>query len=191
MRDDSPQTYVYDPVQRGFHWLMAALILLAICIGLYAAHLPKADHARGGLFALHKSLGMTILILAALRIGWRLVKGAPPYRVALEPWMRLSASAAHAALYVLMFAMPILGYVLSTAGDHPVPFFGLFTFPRLLAVDKPLSHAADLGHVWGAWILIAVLTVHILAALWHHWYRRDEILTRMAPRIGAKETGGL
>jgi len=186
MRDTSTEIYSYDPIQRGFHWLMAAVILAAICVGLYAADLPKEDATRGFWFGIHKSLGMTAFFLAIMRIGWRLLNSAPPYRVALGRFVRLAASAGHAALYVLMIGLPIGGYVLSTASDHPVSWFGLITFPSVVPVDKSLAKLADTAHVTGAWILIGVLTLHISAALWHYWIKRDDVMARMAPRLAGK-----
>lgn len=183
MRDTGPEHYVYDPAQRLLHWLMAAIILTAIGAGLYAVALPKDDPSKGVVFMIHKSLGMTALLLAVPRILLRFVRGAPPYRTALGQLMRLAASAGHAALYVLMLGVPIGGYVLSCAADRPVPWFGLFNFPRLVSPDKALAHVAENAHVVGAWILIAVLGVHILAALWHNWIKKDEVMARMAPHL--------
>ncbi len=188
MRDASTQIYVYDPVQRAFHWVMAAIILAVICVGIYAADLPKGDPSRGYWFGLHKSLGVTVFALAVLRLGWRVAIGAPPYGVPLDRLTHLAASAAHAALYVLMIGLPIGGYVMSTAGDHPVSWFGLFTLPRLVPVDKPLAKLADAAHVNGAWIMIGVLVVHILAAIWHYRIKRDEVMARMAPGLAAKKS---
>jgi cytochrome b561 len=190
MRDVSISTeYVYGPVQRGFHWLMAALVIVAIGVGLYAVDLPKEDPSKGVLFGLHKSLGMTVLILVVLRIVWRVIKGAPPYRVALDRFSWLAASGTHAALYVLMIFLPIVGYVLSTAADRPVSLFGLYTFPRLFAPDKPLAKLAENAHVTGAWILIWIIALHIAAALWHYFFKRDEVMARMAPRLTQKSDG--
>jgi cytochrome b561 len=187
MRDVSIGTeYVYDPVQRGFHWLMAAVVIAAICVGLYAVDLPKEDPSKGIWFGIHKSLGVTVLLLVVLRIVWRVIKGAPPYRVALDRWTHLASSGAHAALYALMVFMPVVGYVLSTAADRPVSLFGLYTFPRLFAPDKALAKLAENAHVTGAWILIAVIVLHIAAALWHQFVKRDEVMARMAPRLTQK-----
>jgi cytochrome b561 len=183
MREPGGESFVYEPAQRMLHWLMAAVILSAIALGLYAVSLPKEDASKGFMFTLHKSFGMTALLLAIPRIVLRFVKGAPRYRVALDPLIRIAASAGHAALYVLMIAVPIGGYILSCAGDHSVPWFGLFNFPRLVGPDKALAHIAENGHVVGAWILIVVIVVHVLAALWHQWFRKDGVLARMAPRL--------
>lgn len=183
MRAPGGETYVYEPVQRLLHWIMAAVILAAIAIGLYAVGLPKDDPSKGALFVIHKSLGMTALLLVVARIVLRILKGAPAYRAPLEPLMALGASAGHAALYVLMVCVPLGGYLMSSAADRPIPFFGLFEFPRLAAPDKALAGTMDKAHVIGAWILIVVIAVHIGAALWHHWFKKDEVMARMAPRL--------
>jgi cytochrome b561 len=183
MRDTRSEINSYDPIQRDFHWLMAAVILTAICVGLYAVNLPKEDATRGFWFGIHKSLGMTAFFLAILRIGWRLLHDTPRYRVPLGRFTRLAASATHAALYVLMVAVPIGGYVLSTASAHPVSWFGLYTFPSVVPVDKSLAKLAENAHVTGAFILIMVIALHIVAAIWHHWFKRDEVMARMAPRL--------
>jgi cytochrome b561 len=81
-----------------------------------------------------------------------------------------------------MVFLPVVGYVLSTAADRPVSLFGLYTFPRLFAPDKALAELAENAHVTGAWILIAAIALHIAAALWHRFVKRDEVMARMAPR---------
>ena len=126
MRDTDTEIYSYGSIQRDFHWLMAAVILTAICVGIYAADLPKEDATRGLWFGIHKSLGMTVFFLAIMRIGWRLFHGTPRYRVALGRFTALAAWVAHSALYILMVGVPIGGYVLSTASGHPVSWFGLY-----------------------------------------------------------------
>ncbi len=186
MRDTGMENYVYGPAQRGLHWFMAAIIIIAIAVGLYAADLPKGDPSKGFLFLIHKSLGMTVLILASPRILLRIFKGAPPYRFPIDRLTQLGAAAGHAALYVLMIAVPIGGYVMTCAEDHPVPWFGVFSFPRLVAPDKALAEITEDAHVVGAWILIAVIVVHVLAAIWHHRFKKDEVMARMAPRLATK-----
>jgi cytochrome b561 len=181
------ELYAYEPAQRALHWFMAAIIIVAIGVGLYAVALPKGDPSKGFAFLVHKSFGMTALLLSVPRIVLRIVRGAPPYRVALGRLARLGTSAGHAALYVLLFCVPIGGYILSSAADRPIPFFGLFEFPRLVAPDKALAGVAEEAHVVGAWILIVVIAAHVLAALWHRWVKKDDVMARMAPRL-AKET---
>ena len=186
MRDTDIEINSYDPMQRDFHWLMAAVILTAICVGVYAADLPKEDATRGFWFGIHKSLGMTVFFLAIMRIGLRLYYSAPRYRVALGRFTALAAWVAHSALYILMVGVPIGGYVLSTASGHPVSWFGLFTFPSVVPVDKSLAEIADDAHVTGALILVTVIALHITAAIWHHWFKHDEVMARMAPCLARK-----
>ncbi len=171
----------YDGAQRAFHWIMAALILLAILLGVIASLLPAGPSPRGELLLVHKSLGMTALILGILRIGYRLTAGAPPYREALGPLTGAAAHATHFALYGLMIAMPVTGYINSVAGGHEAPWFGLFDFPVVVPHDKALAHWGAQAHYWLAWAIGAFLTIHLLGVVWHAWIKRDQIFARMWP----------
>jgi cytochrome b561 len=153
-----PQSY--DGAQRAFHWIMAALILLAIVIGVTVSLLPRGE-PRAALLALHKSLGMTALVLGVLRIGYRSIAGAPPYAEALTPLNRAAAHAAHLALYALMIALPVGGYVNSAAGGKEPTWFGLFVWPAIIPQDKALAHLAGQAHYWLAWSIGAVLAFHV------------------------------
>ena len=101
----------YDATLRTLHWAMAAIILTAIALGVVAALLPRGVSPRVEILTIHKSLGMTALVLIVLRVAWRLAVRAPPYSAALGALHRLGADAAHVALYALMIAMPVTGYV--------------------------------------------------------------------------------
>jgi cytochrome b561 len=116
----TPIPQSYDRAQRTFHWLMAALILLAIPLGLAAWRLPEHAPPRVVLLMAHKSLGMTVLVLAVLRLAYRAIAGAPPYAEPLAPLQRAASQAAHFVLYALMIALPAVGYVASTAGGYEV-----------------------------------------------------------------------
>ncbi|MGO4871966.1 MAG: cytochrome b [Roseiarcus sp.] len=174
-----PQSY--DRAQRAFHWIMAAVILIAIAIGVAAWLSPEHAPQRPGLMMLHKSLGMTALVLAVLRVVYRAKAGAPPYGETLSTLMRAAANLAHFALYALMIALPVVGYVASTAGGHEVSWFGVFLWPALVAPDKALGHLAIQVHFWLGWTIIAVLALHVAAAAWHLWVKRDDIFARMWP----------
>jgi cytochrome b561 len=186
-----PQSY--DGAQRAFHWVMAALILLAIVIGVTASFLPPRTSPRVELLTLHKSLGMSVLILGVVRLFYRAVAGAPPYAVALAPLTRAASSAAHFALYALMIALPVSGYVNSAAGGHELSWFGLFAWPNFAPQDKALAHSAGQAHYWLAWTIGAFLALHVAGAAWHAWVRRDEIFARMWPGraalVGQTERG--
>jgi cytochrome b561 len=172
-------TFRYNAAQRALHWAMALIILVAIALGAWAATLPSGVPPRSELLYVHKSLGMLALVLLVVRVAVRALRGAPGWRVPLPKAIRRGAHAAHGSLYLLMLAMPVSGYALSGAGGHPIPFFGLFQWPVLIEKSKAMSEAARGAHYWLAWIMGAIVAVHVAAALWHHIVRKDETLLRM------------
>lgn len=172
----------YDGPQRAFHWGMAALILLAIAFGLAAYLMPEsASQMRRSATFVHKSLGMTALVLVALRIVYRLVVGAPPYAAALERLTAVAAHGAHFALYALMIGLPLAGYLASSARGREIPWFGLFDWPSLAPRDAALGRLAGGAHFWLAWAFLGVLALHLAAVVWHALVKRDEVFARMWP----------
>ena len=172
---------VYDSGLRTIHWLMAALIFVALPLGVWASFLPGGDGRRIKILFFHKSIGVTILGLIALRIVWRLIVGAPAYAEPLGKLTQVASRAGHFALYALMIAMPVSGYLGSTAGGRAVSWFGLFELPRLVAKDRSLAAAASWAHLVFAWMLALVLAMHLSAVVWHAMIKRDSVLTRMWP----------
>ena len=177
----TPAGQNYDGVQRALHWIMAALIFLAIAAGIGATFLAKGSPERAQTFMIHRSLGMTALVLVAFRVAYRLFRGAPPYAAPLGRLTGLAAHAAHFALYFLMIALPVSGYLLTSAAGRPVPWFGLFEWPSLAPQDKGLADSAAQAHFWLAWTIGAVLTLHLAAVIWHRYIKRDGVLARMWP----------
>ncbi|GLS19996.1 cytochrome b [Labrys miyagiensis] len=177
----APDRYHYDRQQRLFHWLMAAIIFTAIGLGVWAAFLEPGTSPRREILDIHKSLGMTALVLVVLRLVYRLLAGEPLYRNAPPALTHLAARLAHLALYGLMFFMPLTGYLFSASGNYSLPWFGLFSWPRLLPLDKARALLGESLHYWGAWAIGAVLTLHVLAVAWHVLVRKDEVLERMLP----------
>jgi len=163
------------------HWLAALLVIGMLCLGLYMGDLPKGPW-KGELVAIHKSFGILVLILGAIRIGWRLGNMRPEPVDTAQPWLRKTARLLHVLLLAMMLALPLTGWAMSSAGDHPVSFFGLFQLPPLLAVDKGLGHILGDVHSVLAWTLIALLSLHVGAALQHHFMARDATLRRMLGR---------
>jgi len=159
---------------------MAIVIISALLIGLYCSYLTPGMPLRRALLDVHKSLGMTALFLIAIRLPLRLSLGEPAYRRPLGALSHFAARSAHILLYVLMILMPLAGYTTSAAGGHDLPWFGLFQWPDLLPLDKGLERAAAEIHEYGAYCLYAVVSLHILAALWHRFVRRDEVMKRMS-----------
>ncbi len=133
---------------------------------------------------------MTVLCLVALRIVWRMIVGAPAYAEPLGRLTHAAAHAAHRALYALMIAMPVTGYMTSGAGKHDIPWFGLFNFPNLMPANKALEDGAAEAHYLIAWAIAIVLALHLGAVVWHAGVKRDAVLTRMWPRYRPASIGG-
>lgn len=172
----------YDRLQRMFHWSMAAIIIVALLIGIYCAFQTPGTPVRRYLLEWHKSLGLTALVLIVLRIAYRLATTAPPYAERMGRLNHAAASAAHLALYGLMMFMPLTGYWFSAAGGYSLPFFWLFQWPRVLPVDKASTPVPETLHLYGAWAISIVVGLHIAAVLWHQLVKRDSVLHRMLPR---------
>jgi cytochrome b561 len=171
--------YQFDRAQRWLHWVMAALILAAIALGIVSDYLPAGHQPRQGLLEVHKSLGFTILALLVIRVMWRLMAGEPPYRMPLGRLNHLASRVGHAMLYALMLFVPITGYLYSAAGGYDLPWFGLFQWPRLVPHDDGISAWGKLLHDRSGWVIAAVVGLHLAAVAWHQWIKRDEVLSRM------------
>ena len=180
----------YDLGLRTIHWLMAALIFVALPLGVWASLLPSGGGMRIEILFFHKSIGVTVLGLIALRIVWRLIAGAPAYAEPLGKLTQVASRAGHLALYALMIAMPVSGYLASIAGGRAVSWFGLFELPRLVAKDKFLDVAASRAHLVFAWMLAFVLAAHLGAVVWHAAIKRDSVLTRMWPSFRPASSSG-
>ena len=173
---------VFHPLVRTLHWLMALLIFVALGLGVWSTQLPKGD-ARSEVLFVHKSLGVAVLALIVVRVLARLVLGTPPYAAALGRLTDAASKGAHLLLYALMIALPLSGYVMSSAGGHDVSFFGLFALPPIVGQDKGLGRQAAEAHELLAWAIGVVLVLHMAAVVWHAWFKRDTVLTRMWPRF--------
>lgn len=170
----------YGAVAQAFHWTIAALIAVQCVLGLRAADLPVSLE-RLVLLARHKSIGMTILALTLLRLGWRLADPVPELPAGMPVMERRLARLTHWFLYVLLVTAPIAGWVSSSASNLSVSWFGLFTWPDLVAPDRALATAATAVHKGLVWLLLLVVAGHVLAALRHHFVLRDDVLRRMLP----------
>ncbi len=172
-----------------FHWVMALLILGMLAVGLYMAGLKGMSPDKLKLYGLHKSTGIIVLFLAFLRLTWREVNYQPkiPETKKVAPGifklMEFAAKFTHALIYVLMFAMPLSGWLMSSALGFPVSVYGEFTMPNLIAPDKDLGHLLEKAHDYMAYTLIALLCMHVGAALFHHFILRDTVLRRMLPWV--------
>lgn len=161
------------------HWLMAALILALLPLGFYMQGLPLSP-AKLQLYAWHKWAGMTVLLLAVLRLAWRLTHRPPP-PLPGPAWQLQIAALTHALLYLLLFAVPLAGWLMSSAKGFPVVWFGLLPLPDLVGRDEALGRLFQIAHQGLAWGMAVLVLLHLAAALKHHWVDRDGTLARMLP----------
>ncbi len=170
----------YGVPAQFFHWVIAALIVIQFVLGRMQEHLPVGVH-KLGILARHKSVGMTILMLAILRLAWRLWHPAPPLPSKMRPLERWAARASHVSFYVLLFAMPLTGWMMSSAKNYSVSWFGLFTWPNLIGKNEAAFNLLRSTHDVLSGVLFTLAVLHILAALKHHFWDRDDVLVRMLP----------
>ena len=175
----SPPVNRYTPVAIALHWLLAMLIVSNLCAGLYMHGLPFSP-TRLKLYNWHKWAGVTILVLSALRLLWRLTHRPPP-DLPMPAWQRMAAHGAHAALYALFFAVPLAGWAYSSAAGFPVVVFGVLPLPDFVAPDRAWADVLKEWHALLAFLLAAVVVLHVAAALKHHFIHRDGLLNRMRP----------
>lgn len=172
----------WSSVSKFFHWLIVLLILGQGLFGLFMDDLASSNAQRMELIGLHKSFGFLILALAVLRLLWRLHAGAPAPMAGTPGWQRMAANAAHWLLYLLLFLIPISGWVMSSAaGGFNQSFFGLFDVPSLVAQSQDIREGAGDAHESLFWILVFVAAVHAAAAFYHHLFQHDDTLRRMLP----------
>lgn len=178
----------YTLVAIILHWVMALGIAILVAVGLVMVHLKLDPMRLFQLYQFHKSVGLTVLLAAVLRVAWRLSHRPPPLPTSMLPAARAAASGSHAMLYLLLFALPLTGWALvsSSVLDIPTVVYGVIPWPDLpllptLKDKAPVEAALKIVHSYGAYALIALIGVHAAAALRHHFIVRDEVLLRMLP----------
>jgi cytochrome b561 len=178
-------TRSWGTFSKALHWLVVLLILNQWVVAARADSLPLGT-AKLQAIALHKSFGMTILALAIVRLVWRWLNPVPTLEGMARPWERVLANVSHVLLYVLIFAMPFSGWLMSSARNFPVSWFGVFQFPDLVAPDKRLYELMHDLHEALFAALIVVALMHVAGALKHHFIDKNEVLRRMLPFGGVK-----
>jgi cytochrome b561 len=171
----------YPASSKWLHWAVAACVLTTIPVGI-AMNQVSEGPLQDTLYNLHKSLGPLILLLMILRLVNRLVVGAPAPDPAIARWQKAASSAVHGLLYVLLFAMSVVGYVANSAYGAKTPFFGLFELPMIIGKNEALSEKLFAFHKYTGWLVTILVLMHIGAALQHHVIHRDNVLRRMLPR---------
>ena len=168
----------YTPVAKGLHWLMAVLILGLLALGIYMSDLPLSPQ-KLELYSWHKWFGVTVFLLLWLRLAWRVTHRPPALPETLSAPMRLAAHAGHAALYLLMLAIPLSGWLMSSAKGFQTVWFGVLPILDLLGRDRELGDLLQQVHKLLNLLLMLTLAGHVLAALWHHFVLKDDTLRRM------------
>ena len=169
-------------ISQLLHWTIAILIVLIGIVGLVMGELPRSPKYFW-VYTAHKSLGLTVLALVLVRIGWRLYAGAPRPVPGTPRLQALLASTTHGAIYLLILALPLSGWIYDSANAlRPFRWFGLVEVPKLVAPDEALAASAHGAHEWLFWLLMALVAGHAGAALYHHFIQRDATLARMLPR---------
>ena len=177
-------TRSWGSLSKAFHWLIVLLIINQWWIADRAEELKGL--AKLEALAWHKSFGMTILMLAVLRLIWRLANPTPDLTTETKPWERVLARISHVLLYALIFAMPLTGWMMSSAKNYPVSWFKLFQFPDLVApAEQTFRQMHDLHHLLFS-VLVCVALLHIAGALKHHFIDKNDVLKRMLPFGGVK-----
>jgi cytochrome b561 len=181
---NTPLPTRYSRTAIALHWLMGLLIVGLLVMGLYMTSLPFSPQ-RLKLYNWHKWAGVVVLTLSFVRIMWRLTHRPPvlpeAIRAAMPAWQQLAHHGTHGALYLLFFAVPLLGWAYSSAAGFPIVVFGLLPLPDFVPVDKALSETLKVAHHYAAYALAACVLLHVAAALKHQWIDRDGLLTRMLP----------
>ena len=175
----------YGAIAVALHWIMAVLLVALLAIGLYMVRLPDIGFTKLkiNLIVYHKELGILALLLVLFRWMWRALNPLPRL-VEGDAWQMIAARFVHLCFYGLLFALPVTGWLMSSAAGFPVPFFGLFYLPDFIRENDALFQFFIEVHKWLAYALIAAIAVHMGAALWHHAVRRDATLKKMLPAAG-------
>lgn len=179
----------YTAVAIALHWMIAAAIITIASIGLVMTHVKLTPLMQFKLFQLHKSIGITILLLVVLRLAWRLTHRPPALPAEMPRREKQAAEGTHLALYGLMLGMPLVGWTVVSASPLNIPtvLYGVLPWPHLPmppGVSKAtLSPILAAIHAYGAYVLIGLVAVHAAAALRHHVWLRDDILRRMIPGL--------
>ena len=171
----------YTKTAMLLHWLIAILIVGAFTMGLVMTDIPGFTPTKLRYYSWHKWAGVTVLALAALRLLWRRANRPPAHPAGMPAWQIRAADVTHIALYVLMFAVPLSGYLYTTAAGVPVVYFGLFPIPAAFGADPALNALLKPVHYWLNMVLAAIVLMHVAAALKHHFVDRDDVLKRMLP----------
>lgn len=181
---------------KAFHWVTALMILVLVPVGMVMSRTyafkfdnKQLESIHVAMSVIHQSLGLIVLILVVARLGWRLRNPVPGLPAGLAAYQRVLAKLNHAVLYALLFIVPLSGWAsLSAFGEAPTYFLWWEGLPEIVPkvpLDHPFGYSFYAGiHIWALWTGLGVLALHVIAALWHEFARKDSVLRRMWPLAG-------
>lgn len=178
----------YGGVAIALHWLTVLLITGSFTLGLSMVDLPLGRQKLQW-YAWHKWIGVTVFLLTCARLAWRWRHPAPRPPAGMPPWQKRASALAHGALYTLLLAAPLSGWIYSSATGVQVVYLGLVPLPDLVPKDRVLASMLRTLHVTLNFTLLGLVCIHTAAALKHHFVDRDTVLTRMLPRSRSATQG--
>ena len=167
-------------VATSLHWLTLILLIAAFTLAISMVNMPFSPR-KLEFYSWHKWVGVTIFLVAVLRLGWRLADPVPPAPAETPAWQRRLAGLSHTALYAILIIMPVTGWIMSSALNLPVVYLGLIPMPSPFGVDRELGEAMKVVHLALAITLLMLIAVHVAAAIYHHFALRDDVMRRMLP----------
>lgn len=180
----------WGSVAKAFHWIVALLILGNLVLGYWADDLPSSPQ-KSEAFYWHKTIGLTVLWLMALRLLWRLSSRIPMLPTGMPGWQRVAAHISHFLLYLAAFAMPLSGWISHAAADRTLVLYGLFEVPDIVGASgaraEAIGDAASVVHYYLFLTLCVLIAIHVLGALKHHFVDGDGVMKRMAPLSRASD----
>ena len=168
----------WGSVQIGLHWVIAALILVQVPVA-WAMVAVSPGGLQNVLYNMHKNVGVIVLVLAIVRLGWRWAHPVPLLPADLPAWQAMAARVTHVLLYLILFLMPITGFLYTALSGYPVPLLMVWDISKLVTVNKPAGEWFKLAHLSLQWLLYLVVVLHVAGALQHHLVRKDGVLRRM------------
>jgi len=175
----------YTRTAIALHWLMAVLLIGLFGVGTYMSDLPVSPQ-KLKIYSWHKWAGVTAFLLIAFRLAWRVGHRPPPLPESMPAWQQVAAHGLHHLLYLLMIAIPLSGWLMSSAKGFQTVYFGVLPLPDLVGKDKELGDLLKTVHTTLNYSLAALVLAHVGAALKHHLLDRDDILSRMLPFLARK-----
>ena len=171
----------YSPLAQFFHWVVAALVIVTIPIGLTMRYHWAAKPTDKTLALIHMGIGLTVLVLMVLRLLRRWINPPPPFPGQLSPAVQAAARANHYLFYLLLLAMPVFGIIFVEAKGHAVSWFGVSSLPMFIGKSASLHHWFAWLHFWGGFVVIAVILAHLAGVFRHDVMRHDHVVERMLP----------